>query len=263
MTVIEDQPRVGHLLRVWRERRRLSQLDLASQADVSARHLSFVETGRARPSSQLILRLTDHLDVPLRERNRLLLAGGFAPAYSERALDAPQMDAVRTALRLVLGGHEPYPALVVDRHWNLLEANAAVALLTADVAPDLVSGTPNVLRLSLHPDGLAPRIVNLGEWRAHLLSRLKRQALVSADPELVALHAELKALPCDQPEPVVELPGPGSVLVPLGLRHDGRVLSLLSMTAVFGTPMDVNLAELAIESFYPADAETAELLRSP
>lgn len=263
MTVIEDQPRVGHLLRVWRERRRLSQLDLASQADVSARHLSFVETGRARPSSQLILRLTDHLDVPLRERNRLLLAGGFAPAYSERALDAPQMDAVRTALRLVLEGHEPYPALVVDRHWNLLEANAAVALLTADVAPDLVSGTPNVLRLSLHPDGLAPRIVNLGEWRAHLLSRLKRQALVSADPELVALHAELKALPCDQPEPVVELPGPGSVLVPLRLRHDGRVLSLLSMTAVFGTPMDVNLAELAIESFYPADAETAELLRSP
>ena len=163
---------VGELLREWRERRRLSQLDLSIQAEISTRHLSFVETGRSRPTPEMILRLTEHLEVPLRERNALLLAGGYAPAYAERGLDAPELDAVRTALRHVLAGHDPYPAVVINRWWELLEANAAAAVLTAGVAPELLAPPVNVLRLSLHPDGMASRIVNLAQWRAHLLTQL-------------------------------------------------------------------------------------------
>lgn len=256
----QEAPPIGTLLRQWRERRRLSQLDLAVQADISARHLSFVETGRSKPSRDMILRLSEELEVPLRDRNRLLLAGGFAPAYRERPLDSPQLAAVHTAVRAVLAGHEPYPALLVDRHWNLLEANAAVPLLLDGVAPDLLQPPVNVLRLSLHPAGMAPRIANLGEWRAHLLHRLRRQASVTADLELARLYRELAELPCDQPVPRLTVPSSGDVVLPLRYRAGGRVLSFLSITAVLGTPMDVTLAEMAIESFYPADAATASYL---
>ncbi len=253
---------VGELLRHWRQRRRLSQLALALEAEISTRHLSFIETGRSRPSREMILRLAEQLDVPLRERNQLLLAAGYAPVYAETALDSPSMAAVRAAVRQVLAGHEPYPALAVDRGWNLIDANAAVGLFTEGVARELLTPPINALRVSLHPEGLAPRILNLGEWRAHLLGRLRRQVALTADPELAALYAELRAYPCSQPEPEVELPGPGDVVVPLRLREDGRELAFFSTVATFGTPLDVTVAELAIESFFPANPETAAVLRA-
>jgi transcriptional regulator with XRE-family HTH domain len=258
----QHQRPVGALLREWRERRRRSQLDLALDADVSTRHLSFVETGRSTPSREMVLRLAEQLELPLRERNQLLLAAGYAPAYSESPLDAQQMTAVRGALRQVLGGHEPYPALVVDRTWNLVDANRSVALFTAGLPPELLQPPINVLRASLHPAGMAPRIVNLGEWRAHLLGRLRRQVAITADPPLAALYDELRAYPCDQPEPEGELPGPRDVVVPLRIRHDGGELSFFSIVAAFGTPLDITVAELAIESFFPANPETAAVLRT-
>lgn len=260
MTTTQARP-VGELLREWRERRRLSQLDLAIQAEISTRHLSFVETGRSKPTSQMILRLSEHLDVPLRDRNNLLLAGGYAPAYREGALDAPELATIRTTLRQVLTAHEPNPALVVDRHWNLVDANATVALFLHGAPAELLAPPVNVLRLSLHPDGMAPRIVNLGQWRAHLLARLRRQADTTGDPALSELYQELSAYPCDQPEPDVDLPGPGDVAIPLRYKHNDDTLSFVSITAVFGTPLDITLAELAIESFYPADHTTATALR--
>ncbi|MFF5226347.1 helix-turn-helix domain-containing protein [Dactylosporangium sp. NPDC000521] len=249
---------VGVLLREWRERRRLSQLELSIQAEISTRHLSFVETGRSRPTSSMILRLTEHLDVPLRDRNALLLAGGYAPAYPEGGLDAPQLRAVRASLRQVLAGHEPFPAVVVDRRWTMLDANAPVERLVAGAAPELLKPPVNVLRLSLHPDGLAPRIVNLGEWRAHLLGRLDRQARATGDPALSDLLAELSAYPGDDAAPVT--PAAHDVVVPLRIRQDGVELRFFSITAVFGSPLDVTVAELAIESFFPADAATAAAL---
>ncbi len=251
---------VGELLREWRERRRRSQLDLALDADISTRHLSFVETGRSTPSREMVLRLAEHLELPLRERNRLLVAAGYAPIYSESSLDSAELAAVRAALSQVLTGHEPYPAIVVDRSWNLVDANRSVALFTAELPPELLAPPANVLRASLHPDGMAPRIVNLGEWRAHLLGRLRRQVALTADPALAALYDELRAYPCDQPEPDVELPGPGDV-VPLRIRHADRELAFFSIVAAFGTPLDITVAKLAIESFFPANSETAAVLR--
>jgi transcriptional regulator with XRE-family HTH domain len=262
MTIAQPLPRpVGELLRQWRERRRLSQLDLALQAEISTRHLSFLETGRSRPSRDMLLRLAEQLEVPLRERNHLLLAGGYAPAFGQTALDAPQMAAVRAALRQVLVGHEPYPAVVVDRAWNLVDANAAVTLLVGQADPELLAPPVNVLRVSLHPDGMASRIVNLGEWRAHLFGRLRRQIALTADPGLAELYEELRAYPCDQPAPEVEVPGPGDVVVPLRFRLGDRELSFLSIVASFGTPLDVTVSELAIESFFPADPATGSALR--
>jgi transcriptional regulator with XRE-family HTH domain len=253
---------VGELLRGWRERRRLSQLGLAIEADISTRHLSFVETGRSRPSRDLLLRLAEQLELPLRERNQLLLAGGYAPVYPQTSLDSPAMAGVRAALRQVLAGHEPYPAVVVDRGWNLVDANASVALFTGLVDPALLAAPTNVLRVSLHPAGMAGHIVNLGEWRAHLLGRLRRQVTLTADPELAELYEELDGYPCDQPEPEIEVPGPGDAVVPLRIRHRGRELSFLSIVATFGTPLDITVAELAIESFFPADPATQSVLRA-
>jgi transcriptional regulator with XRE-family HTH domain len=247
---------VGDLLREWRQRRRLSQLDLAIQADISARHLSFVETGRSRPTSAMILRLTEHLEVPLRDRNALLLAGGYAPAYPEHPLDGPELAAVRAALRRLLSAHEPYPALVVNRWWELLERNAPLGVLTEPVAEHLLAPPVNVLRLSLHPDGMAPHIVNLGEWRAHLLGRLRRQQAATGDARLAELFEELSGYPGGEPGE----PGPADVVVPRRYRLHGRELAFFSMTAVVGTPMDVTIEELAIESFYPADEATAAAL---
>jgi transcriptional regulator with XRE-family HTH domain len=259
---------VGELLRQWRELRRLSQLELSIQADISTRHLSFVETGRSRPSSEMILRLTERLAVPLRERNQVLLAGGYAPAYPETSLSAPEMATVRGMVRRVLAGQEPYPALVADRHWNLLDANAGVALFTEGCAPELLDPPVNVLRMSLHPEGMAGRIANLAEWRAHLLGRLHRQATATADAQLIELHREMSGYPGGgHPEagpghPPAGEPVPNHIVVPLRYRYGERELSFFSTTAVFGTPLDITLAELAIESFFPADADTLAFLGS-
>ena len=247
----------GDLLREWRQRRRLSQLDLALQANVSSRHLSFVETGRSRPTSEMILHLAEHLDVPLRDRNVLLLAGGYAPAYAERGLAEPELKAVRDALRKVLAGHQPYPAVVVNRWWELVDANPGIALFTSRVAPEMLEPPVNVLRLSLHPDGMAPRIANLPQWRAHLLARLHRQAQATGDQRLTDLYDELAAYPggeSGKPPPATD------VVVPLRYRSDEAELSFISLTAVVGTPMDITVEELAIESFYPADESTAQAL---
>jgi transcriptional regulator with XRE-family HTH domain len=246
---------VGELVRSWRQRRRLSQLDLASAADVSSRHLSFIETGRSRPTSRMLLRLAEHLDVPLRERNTLLLAGGFAPAYPEQPLGGAPMAAVNDAIERVLAAHDPYPAVVVDRHWELVAANDAVGLLTAGCAAHLLEPPVNVLRLSLHPDGMAPRIANLGQWRAHLLDRLSRQAETSGDPALDDLHAELAGYPGGS-----ERTRAAALVVPLLIRHCDTELALFSTTTVFGTPLDVTVAELAIEAFYPENERTRAYL---
>ncbi|MFC4785031.1 helix-turn-helix domain-containing protein [Nocardioides sp. MAHUQ-72] len=258
MTIAHQQrPPVGHLLRSWRQRRRLTQLDLALSSQVSARHLSFVETGRSRPTREMILHLSETLDVPLRQRNELLLAGGFAPAYPEHQLADAPMAAISDAINRILDAHDPYPAVVVDRHWELVAANRATALLLDGVAGHLLEPPANVLRLSLHPEGLAPRISNLAEWRAHLLGRLERQAQSTGDAALAVLLDELRALPGSTD-------GSGhrdALVVPLRCRVGDVELSLFSTTTVFGTPLDVTVAELAIETFYPTDASTAEALR--
>jgi transcriptional regulator with XRE-family HTH domain len=259
---------VGTLLRGWRQRRHLSQLEVATGAGVSARHLSFIETGRARPSREMVLYLAEHLDVPLRERNNLLLAAGFAPTYRETDLDAPEMQAVRDALDRVLAGHEPYPAVVVDRRWNLVTANRATMVLLEGVDPDLLTPPVNVLRLSLAPTGMAPRIANLGEWADHLLSRLRRQVLLTGDEELAGLEAELRGYP-GIPAARHGVEGPGEIAVPLRLRtgpgargvpEDDGELRFLSTVATFGTAVDITVAELSIEAFFPADAATAAAL---
>lgn len=252
---------VGDLLRKWRAERKISQLTLASRAEVSPRHLSFVETGRSVPSRGMILRLAEHLEVPLRERNQLLLAAGYAPVYTESKLDAPQLAMVRTAIRKVLSGHDPYPAVVVDRGWNLVEANSSVAMLTEGAPNDLLAKPFNVLRFSLHPRGLAPRILNLGEWRTHLLTRLERQARVTGDHQLDQLYQELVGYPGEN-ESDEYADDFGGVVVPLQLLHDGQKLSLFSTVTTFGTPKDITVDELAIESFYPSDRETSEYLRN-
>jgi transcriptional regulator with XRE-family HTH domain len=256
MTEVVSPSRVGSLLRDWRRRRRLSQLDLALEAGVSARHVSFVETGRSRPSAEMVLLLAEQLDVPLRDRNQLLLAAGYAPVYGQRGLEEPEMAAVRDTLELVLRGHEPYPAVVLDRHWGMVAGNRAVGLLTEGVAPELLEPPVNVLRLSLRPDGIAPRIANLAEWRGHLLDRLGRQAVSTGDPALAALYEELSRLPSPPQAGTLDLAA-GEIAVPLRLRAGDAVLSFISTNTTFGTATDITLAELSIESFFPADAETA------
>lgn len=248
----------GALLRQWRQRRRLSQLDLACEAEISTRHLSFVETGRAQPSREMLLHLAEQLDIPLRERNRLLGAAGFAPLYSQHDLADQALATAREAIEQLLRAHEPYPALAIDRHWNLLAANASVGPFLAGVADFLLGPPLNVLRLSLHPQGLAPRILNLAQWRAHLLLRLQRDVEISGDAALQDLLEELRALPtpAGPSEPTGD-----SVLMPVQLQTERGVLSLISTTTVFGTPNDVTLAELALETFFPADAFSAAYLR--
>lgn len=260
MHSISSLPTVGELLRDWRQRRRMSQMDLSLDAGVSTRHLSFVETGRSKPSAEMVLHLSERLEVPLRERNLMLLAAGYAPAFDEHPLDAPEMGPVREAIQRVLAGHEPYPALVVDRHWGLVAANSAIALLTADVAPRLLEPPVNVLRLSLHPDGLAPRIANLSEWRAHLLARLGRQRVATGDPALATLLEELGAYPGGLCAPVADSAA-SQIVAALRLRLDDRELSFVSMIAAFGAATEITASELSIESFFPADAYTVAALR--
>lgn len=255
-------PPVGELLRDWRQRRRLSQLDLAGEAEVSTRHLSCVETGRALPSREMVLRLAERLDVPLRERNRLLTAAGYAPMFSEYRLDDPALAAARQAIELVLKGHEPCPALVVDRHWTLVSYNRLIPVLLAGVPQELLQPPLNVLRLSLHPQGLAPRIVNLLQWRHHLLSRLQQQVDASGDATLAALAEELAGYPLPPGTDATQLPAHApAVAMPLQFRTPAGVLSLLSTITVFGTPVDITLAELALETFFPADEASAQILR--
>lgn len=248
----------GEHLRHWRQHRRLSQQGLALEAEISTRHLSYVETGRAQPSREMVLRLAERLSVPLRERNALLVAAGFAPMYQARPLDHPDLAAARQAVELVLKGHEPSPALAVDRHWNLVAANAVVPLLLDGVAPWLLEPPVNVLRLSLHPEGLGPRLANSAQWRAHLLHRLQQQIAATADSELQALHDEIAAYPFAEDK---DSPLPSPIAVPFELRTHLGTLSFISTITIFGTPVDVTLQELAVESFFPADAETQRALQ--
>jgi len=251
-------------LREWRGKRRMSQLELANEAEISARHLSFLETGRSQASREVLLRLSEQLDIPLRERNVILLAAGYAPVFEERPLASPEMAAARQAVERVLKGHEPFPALAVDRHWQLVSANANVAPLLAGVDEALLKPPVNVLRLSLHPSGLAPRIANLTEWRAHLLMRLRTQIGQTADAVLIDLLAELSKFPAtNMLKPLMPPPRDETarVFVPFQLVTDAGKLSFLSTTTVFGTPIDVTLSELALECFFPADEATAQALQ--
>lgn len=255
---------LGDLLRAWRGRRRMSQLDLANEAEISARHLSFVETGRAQPSREMVLTLAEALAVPLRERNALLMAAGYAPLFTERALADPALSPAREAIDAVLKGHEPYPALAVDRRWNLIANNRAVDHLLEGLPADVLAPPVNVLRLSLHPRGMAPRIVNYAHWRSHLFARLKRDFDLTGDAGIAELIKELRAYPVPEHARLagrVETPAPAMVL-PLSLASPAGVLNFISTVTVFGTPIDVTLSEIAIESFFPADAHTAEVLRT-
>jgi transcriptional regulator with XRE-family HTH domain len=242
----------------------MSQLDLACEAEISTRHLSFLETGRAQPSRDMVLRLADQLEIPLRERNVILVAAGFAPVFPQRSLDDPALAAARRAVDLILKGHEPHPALCVDRNWNLAAANRMVAPMTAMADPDLLEGPVNVLRLALHPRGLSRHTANLHEWRAHLLDRLRREVEMTADPGLAELLTELKAYPIPGGQPPRRAGDEfAGVAVPFQLRiGEGQVLSFYSTTTVFGTPVDVTLSELTLETFFPADAATAAAVRA-
>ena len=253
----------GDHLRAWRQQRHLSQLELAGEADISPRHVSFMETGRTNPSRDMVLRLCERLAVPLRERNALLVAAGYAPMYRERALDDPALAAARQAVELVLKGHEPCPAIALDRCWNVVAANrAALALLSAHVSPALLAPPINVFRLSLHPEGLSRRIANLAQWRAHLLERLRQQIQATADPALVQLQAELQQYPAPPESGNLVLAGEMlGVVMPFCFESVHGMLSLISTTTIFGTPVDVTLQELAVESFFPADDFTSAVLR--
>ena len=257
-----SSPTAGALLREWRQRRRLSQLGLALEAEISQRHLSFVESGRAAPSRDMVMRLSETLSVPLRQRNLILAAAGFAPLFPERAIEDARFRPALDAIRTVLKGHEPYPAVAVDRHWNMVASNASIAPLLEGISKrELLEPPVNVLRLALHPEGLAPNIVNLAEWRAHLIGRLRQQVEAFADAGLAHLERELSAYPGPRPAAQHRHDPARDIAVPLRLRLGDDILSFISTVTVFGTPLDVTLSELAIESFFPADPETAESLR--
>ncbi|MFD4871749.1 helix-turn-helix domain-containing protein [Streptomyces sp. NPDC058420] len=255
---------VGPLLRAWRERRRVSQLELALRADSSARHISFVETGRSRPSEEMVLRLAEHLDVPVRERNSLLLAAGYAPRYPETPLDDPALGALREGLERLIQGYEPYPALVVDATYTVVAANRGITMLLDGVPESLLQPPLNAMRLTLHPEGMAPRIRNLGEWRGHLLTQMERQIALHRSEPLRALYEEVAAYPV--PEAVANGEQPADSVpyfaLPMRIEHDGRVLSFVSSISTFNTPMDVTVSELAIETFLPADPATAKYLHA-
>ena len=263
MNTTHDMP-IGNLIREWRTKRRMSQLDLASEAEISQRHLSFVESGRSAPSREMVMHLAEMLEIPLRERNHMLLAAGFAPAFSERSITDPTLSPALDAVNLVLRGHEPNPAIAVDRHWNMISANNAIGPFLAAVSEaSLLTPPVNVYRLSLHPKGLAPFIANLNEWRSHLIDRLRRQNDAVADPVLIELEKEVSAYPgAARGGPAIIHKDQAAIAVPLRLKMGGDVLSFISTITVFGTPLDVTLSELAVESFFPADQRTAELLRA-
>lgn len=249
----------GEKIREWRQLRRLSQMDLALDAGISPRHLSFIETGRSNASRETLALLAEELEVPLRERNQLFVAAGFAPAYTELPLDHAELAQARQAIETILKGYEPFPALAVDRHWNMVSGNASVALLAGMAAAHLLEPPINVLRLSLHPEGLAPAIANLGEWKAHLIERLEREALTTADADLWKLLEELRGYPAPSGE---HSTGTNPLYLSMQLQTPAGMLNFFSTTTIFGTPLEVTLSELAIEAFFPADEETAERLRA-
>ncbi|MGW7665341.1 helix-turn-helix domain-containing protein [Streptomyces sp. NPDC054756] len=255
---------VGPLLRAWREQRRVSQLELALRAGSSARHISFVETGRSRPSEEMVLRLAEHLDVPVRERNALLLAAGYAPRYPETPLDDPALDALRAGMERLIQGYEPYPALVVDALYDVHAANRGVLMLLDGVPGHLLEPPLNAMRLTLHPEGLAPRIVNLPEWRGHLLAQMERQIALRRSEPLRRLYEEVAAYPVPEGPPGEQAPADpvAYFALPMRIAHEGRVLSFTSSIATFNTPMDVTVAELAIETLLPADPATLKYLQS-
>jgi transcriptional regulator with XRE-family HTH domain len=253
---------IGPILRDWRQRRRMSQMDLALEAGVSTRHLSFVETGRSKPSQEMVLTLAEQLNVPLRDRNQLLLAAGYAPRYAARSLDDPEMAPIRDALGHVLAGHEPYPAIAVDSGWTLVASNSALGVLLDGVAPELLQPPVSCMRLALHPDGMAPRILNLAEWRAHLLHRLERQLALTGDERVAELQEEVLSYP-GPPQPGHTLPASGDVMVGLRLASEEHgELSFFSTVTTFGTAVDITVSELSIEAFFPADAQTAAALNA-
>ncbi|ROV67361.1 helix-turn-helix domain-containing protein [Streptomyces globisporus] len=282
MTTVLPDTEVGPLLRDWREQRRISQLELALRADSSARHISFIETGRSRPSEDMVLRLAEQLDIPVRERNALLVIAGYAPRYPQTSLDDPAMASLRESLERLLAAYEPYPALVVDGTYGVVAANRGVALLLEGVPEKLLTPPLNAMRLTLHPEGLAPRIVNLPEWRADLLAQMGRQIALVRSPALRELYDEVAAYPAPARAdgtdrtaegtrgavPVADGAGgarrdrAAAFALPMLLEHGGRVLSFVSSIATFNTPMDVTVAELAIETFLPADRETAAYLHA-
>ncbi|MBT2508031.1 helix-turn-helix domain-containing protein [Streptomyces sp. ISL-98] len=270
MTTVGVDKGVGPLLRGWREQRRLTQLELALRAESSARHISFIETGRSRPSEEMVLRLAEHLDVPVRERNALLLAAGYAPQYGETSLDDPAMGALREGIERLLQGYEPYPALVVDGSYTVIAANLGIMMLLDGLPEHLLTPPLNAMRITLHPEGLAPRIRNLREWRGHLKAQMERQIALARSEALRAVYDEVSAYPmpeadvgagADEPDRPDDPPYPYFAL-PLQIEHDGRVLSFVSSISTFNTPMDVTVAELAIETFLPADPATVKYLQS-
>lgn len=266
MTTVALDTGVGPLLRNWRERRRISQLELALRAGSSARHISFIETGRSRPSEEMVLRLAEHLEVPVRERNALLVVAGYAPHYTETALDDPAMGALRDGLDRLLRGYDPYPAFVVDGMYTVVAANQGMIRLLEGLPEHLLAPPLNAMRLTLHPEGLAPRIRNLREWRADLLAQMERQIALVRSAELRELYEEVAGYPVAAGAGGHQEWEPPSSSVPFALplliEHDGRLLSFVASIATFNTPMDVTVAELAIETLLPADEETAAHLRS-
>jgi transcriptional regulator with XRE-family HTH domain len=250
---------VGDLLRQWRQRRRMSQLELALDAGISARHVSFLETGRSTPSREMVLHLAEELEVPLRERNNLLVAAGYAPVFRERTLQDPALHVARKAIDLVLEAQRPYPAFAFDRHWTIVASNRALPELYVGVSEALLRQPVNALRLSLHPEGMAPRIANFAQWRAHILWRLRRQIDFTGDPALQDLLRELSTYPAPKSDVPKAPDGEwASLVTPLNIIVDGTILAFFSTTTIFGTPVDVTLSEIAIESFFPADAATAQ-----
>ncbi|MBD0843707.1 helix-turn-helix domain-containing protein [Streptomyces sp. TRM68416] len=263
MAITATDRGVGPLLRAWREQRRISQLELALRADSSARHISFIETGRSRPSEEMVLRLAEHLDVPVRERNALLLAAGYAPHYPETPLDDPSLDALREGMERLIQGYEPYPALVVDARYNVLAANRGILMLLEGIPEHLLAPPLNAMRLTLHPEGIAPRIRNLREWRGHLLAQMERQIALYRSDELRELYEEVAAYPVPEGAPGEEPAAPVPYFaLPMQVEHDGRTLSFISSISTFNTPMDVTVAELAIETLLPADPATVKYLQS-
>ncbi|MEV4234401.1 MULTISPECIES: helix-turn-helix transcriptional regulator [unclassified Nocardia] len=256
---MDSEHPVGAMLREWRLRRRLSQLELSVQSGISTRHVSFVETGRTVPSPAMVERFAHHLDIPLRERNRLLVAAGYAPTYRHRALDDPDLAQARAAVRRVLDAHEPFPALAIDRQWNLLFANRAAEVFFEGVAAELLEPPINMMRIGLHPKGFAPRVRNIEQLRGFLLPRLARQAELSGDPELAALHMELSAFASEAVLPQVD---PSEVALSIQLEHRGTQLSLFNTIMRFGAAFDVTLDEIAIESYFPADRTTSAYLHA-
>jgi transcriptional regulator with XRE-family HTH domain len=263
MSIASPAATIGGLLRDWRQRRHLSQLDLALEADVSARHLSFVETGRSRPSRELVVDLAERLEIPLRERNALLLAAGYAPVYRETPLDTAEMAPVREALDRLLAGHEPFPAVVFDRHWDVVSLNAPMTALAGEgVSEELLTPPVNAMRVTLHPEGMSRRITNFPEYSAHLLEQLRRQALLTGDPVIAELEREVRAYPAvSDAQPELEGLAP-PLFVPLNILVSGKEMSFFNTLTAFGTALDITMAELTIEALYPADDATAAAVRA-